>query len=676
MRPVVPLTRRVLAIALCIAAGAFAGTAAAAQSQPTSPATAKVTATLESISPQVRATDSLRVEFRVVGALPGDVVRLSIFARVGRARLRQIIDGSATPSRGDYNPVIKHVSELTDPNRSTLVLNVSNDLLPQTPGVYPIQITIGSSRPITSWLIRVGAAASGDAPYSVSLVVPLRSPTALQPDGTIKLSVTEQARLDDIAAKLEGAPAGALTVIPNPETLDSLDASGPEARATLEHLQKSTKNALVLASTYVPIDIEAWRRAGRESSVAQQLRAGADTLSRTLARASGSVTSRVAVLGTNDGPGALESLRREGAVDIVVPDTQVEPPQPSLFPSPFAQTFRVRDAGNQDLLAASADSWMTEEIRILSRTSTPGVAVQDIVADMAGGFFDQPSVARGSVVLFPEDWAPSSGGIDTLFRTLSAESMVKLRDLDSFFATVSRASPLGEGQVESVLSGPMARPLVSPRGGDIESLANDIDGARSALDSYGAIFGPTTASQRQHFDKLLLASNDTRLSPERRREFTTAITAFVDHSLRTADGKLALSVPESERITLTSRRETIRLSIENRLLVPANVRIDLRAEKLAFPNGASLSTTLQPGANVVAFDVEVKTSGDSLLEYSVNAPQGSLGELAKGKLRIRSFALSGLGVVLSAIAIVVLATWWIRHSMHSRRRRRVQPEMA
>ena len=668
------LTRRVLAIALCVAACAFSTSVAAAQSQPTSPAT--VTATLESISPQVRATDSLRVEFRVSGALPSDIVRLSIFARVGRLRIRQIIDGSAAPTRGDYNPVIRHVSELTDPNRPTMVLNVTNDLLPQTPGVYPIQITIGSSRPLTTWLIRVGATASGDAPYSVSLVVPLRSPTALQPDGTIKFSVTEQARLDDIATKLEGAPVGSMTVIPNPETLDSLDASEPEARATLEHLQRATKNALVLASTYVPIDIEAWRRAGRESSVALQLRAGADTLSRTLARASGSITPRVSVLGANDGAGALESLRREGAVDIVVPDTQLESTQPSLFPSPFAQTFRVRDAGNQDLLAASADSWMTEEIRTLGRTSTPGTAVQDIVADIVGGFFDQPSVARGSVVLFPEDWAPALGGIDTLLKSLSAVSVVKLRDLDSFFATVSRASPLGEGQVESVLSGPMLRLLVSPRGADVDSQANDIDGARSALDSFGAIFGPTAASQRQHFDKQLLASNDTRLSPERRREFTAAITAFVDRSLRTADGKLALSVPESERITLTSRRETIRLSIENRLSVPANVRIDLRAEKLAFPNGASLSTTLQPGANVVAFDVEVKTSGDSLLEYSVNAPQGSLGELAKGKLRIRSFALSGLGVVLSAIAIVVLATWWIRHSIRSRRWRRTQPEMA
>jgi hypothetical protein len=634
--------------------------------------TSVVQVSLVSITPQVRgSTDPLRIELRATGASPNDSVRVAILARPSRSGVRQIIEGTVQPTRGDYIPIVTRVSALTDPSRTTLVMSIPNESLPQTAGVYPLQITVGSSKPLITWLVRLGAAAAGDTPYTVSFVVPVRSPVADRPDGTAGISSAEAARLDTVATAIEAAPSGSITVVPNPETLDGLDASGPDVIATLVHLQKASQPNLVLGTSFVPIDVDAWRRAGRDDYVALQFRTGRDTAARTLARSATDISSRTAVLAPTDTPDSLELLRREGAVNVVVPDSQLEPLNADSFPSPFAQTFRVRDAANQELFAASSDSWLSDAVTKLDTSTDSGAHAQQIIADLSAAFFDRPTLARGSVILLPDNWAPTDAVADALFKPLATSPILQLRTLDGYFSTVTRASPTGESQAESVSSGPLRRTLTSSRRGDVAVHAGEIDRARSALASYQAVFGPTATTKVAAFDELLLASSDERLNETEQQAYVDATISFVERSVRTLDGRIAITTPNSERIFMTSRRETIGLVVENALNAPANVRIDLRSEKLSFPGGDSINTTLQPGPNTISFDVAVKTSGDSLLEYTVNAPDGSLGEMAKGKIRVRSIALSGLGVVLSIIAVLVIATWWVRHGMKQRRARRI-----
>ena len=637
--------------------------------------TTAVTAALVSISPQVRANEPLRIEIQASGAVATDLVRVTIFQRApdgqSRQMLRRVVDGAEAPRFSPYAPIIRRVSELSDPSRQSLVLSAATTELPQTRGVYPLQITVGSSKPLTTWLVRVGPAAAGDIPYTVSFVVPVKSPIADQPDGTTVISSTEVARLDSLSTVIVNAPRGSMTVAPNPETLDALDASNPTARSALENLQRATTNNTVLAAPLVPIDVDAWRRAGREDYVALMLRAGRDTLSRTLGLTATDISSRTVVLGTYDSPASLDSLRREGATNLIVRDTQLEGLRTTDFPSPFAQTFRIRDAGNQDLLAASADTWLTNAVVQLDRSTDRSAKAQQILADLAAGFFDRTNAARGSVILLPDNWAPNAAEIVKLLLTpLSTSSVVQMRSIDAFFATVSRSNPDREGDIETLSSGPMRRNLVTARGPDVDSFARDLDQARDTLQSYESIFGVAPKMHTTPFDELLLASADHRLSDTQNRAYIDAATSFVMRSIRTPAGKIAITAPESERFTLTSRREKIRIVIDNGLATPASVRIDLRSEKLTFPQGDSINTTLQPGSNVIEFEVSVKTSGDSLLEYTVNAPKGSLGELARGKLRVRAWALSGVGVVLSGLAILVILTWWIRHTVRTRRTKR------
>jgi hypothetical protein len=630
------------------------------------------TVELVTISPQVRGTaDSLRIELRAPAAAPTDTVRVMIYNRASRAVVRSIVDGRTRPAQlgSSYNPINRRVSEVTDPARGTLVMAVPNDQLPLTAGVYPLQITVGSSTPVLSWLVRTAPPAAGEVPYTFSLVVPVRAPLAEQPDGSVLLDARERSRLARLTTVLDRAPAG-ITLVPNPETLDALDASDPEARATLQQLQTVARRQLVLRAPFVPIDVDAWRRADRDEHVSAQLRTGLDVAARTLGRDSSSISTRTVVANRYDTPGSLELLRREGAANVILADTQLEPPRSDAFPSPFAQSFRVRDAGGQDLLAAAADSWLGAAIAAIDTAPQPGAAAQRVLADLAAAFFDRPNLARGTVVVLPDDWAPSGAVIDYLFAPLRTTDLLALRDIDTFFSTVARSSPEGEGRPETVTLGPLRRTMITSRGPDIDEHAAAVDRAKRTLESYLGLFPPTADNPLDAVDELLLAASDLHLDPVDRARYVDAATTFVARSLRTPDGRLGITVPESERITLTSRNETIRLVVENRLTTPAVVRIDLRSEKLSFPNGSSFTVTLEPGPNSFDVEVSVKTSGDSLLEYTVNAPSGSLGELAKGKLRVRSIALSGLGLVISVVAVAVLVAWWARHGVRSRRRRR------
>ena len=88
----------------------------------------------------------------------------------------------------------------------------------------------------------------------------------------------------------------------------------------------------MLAAPLVPIDVDAWRRAGREDYVALMLRAGRDTLSRTLGLTATDISSRTVVLGTYDSPASLDSLRREGATNLIVRDPQLEGLRTTDFP--------------------------------------------------------------------------------------------------------------------------------------------------------------------------------------------------------------------------------------------------------------------------------------------------------------------------------------------------------
>jgi hypothetical protein len=129
-----------------------------------------------------------------------------------------------------------------------------------------------------------------------------------------------------------------------------------------------------------------------------------------------------------------------------------------------------------------------------------------------------------------------------------------------------------------------------------------------------------------------------------------------------------IEIVQVDRITLTDRRNDLPLTIINKQPVPLNVELVLSAEKIRFPEGERRNLRLRPGENHIVIPVETLTSGDARVTATLVAPGGLL-ELGSGTVDIRSTAISGLGLIISVIALIVLGAWWIRTILRVRRNR-------
>ena len=113
-------------------------------------------------------------------------------------------------------------------------------------------------------------------------------------------------------------------------------------------------------------------------------------------------------------------------------------------------------------------------------------------------------------------------------------------------------------------------------------------------------------------------------------------------------------------------------TVENPLPHQLSVRLEFLSDsRIAFPEGRIRDDiVLQPGSNTIPIQVRSKISGDSTVEVRLTTrDDGGLGTLASEEFRIRAVALSGVGVALSALALLVLFVWWFKQVKAKRRAR-------
>jgi hypothetical protein len=131
----------------------------------------------------------------------------------------------------------------------------------------------------------------------------------------------------------------------------------------------------------------------------------------------------------------------------------------------------------------------------------------------------------------------------------------------------------------------------------------------------------------------------------------------------------AISLPKSQKVTLTSRSGKIPLVITNSLPVEALVRITVSSAKLEFPSGTTYEITLAP-SSTTRTDIQVTTraSGAFPLDVAITSSGGGV-PVASSRIDVRSTAISGVGLFLSLGAGLFLLVWWGRHIRHRRRAR-------
>jgi hypothetical protein len=188
------------------------------------------------------------------------------------------------------------------------------------------------------------------------------------------------------------------------------------------------------------------------------------------------------------------------------------------------------------------------------------------------------------------------------------------------------------------------------------------------------------------FDKLLpriantssmLLANDPRIdmwntliaSSAARTATPAQSSAFIDAiSSSLSDLRTAVSLPKSANFTLSGHNSEIQLQVKNASSSSVKVTLRYRSAKLTFPQSFQVVELPANSSTNIAVKVVARSNGRFPVYFQLFTPSGNSPLTEELKVTARVSALAGLGLVVSATAIIVLLTWWA-HNWRSRRRR-------
>ena len=591
------------------------------------------------IGPPIRSRSAFldRLAEPSTGLGPQQIVRLPITAPDANGITSlQIATSSQEP---EANP----------PGQPTLNLSAE--------GVYPVSLVLRDSDgsrldTIHTFLVRTPPPDPNQPPLLVSTVLSVSSPPVVSPEGDVDLGPTVQSlqTLADVFDPLiRPQPLAAVSI--DPHLVDALAISEQSEHAMLlARLQQATINRQITSNTYVPLDSDAWIDQDLSLEIGWQIEAGAAVADGFL----GTQTDRTTmVLTTSASPELLQRLQRERVGLVLVPDALLDPANELVSTS--ARTSFLLPAFDQPMEAVAIDSTVTAHF---TRSDSADTAPYLVLADLAVRWFEDPQQLRGIVMAPPLDSLPDSTGLGILLDEISASPIL---------------SSVGPGAIVESLEPEVLRRVrpAAENGFGEDYKAALSDGQRIAR-SYQNMVDPIATvdtPERQlieTLDRALLLSGAYGLTETQR----DAYLAVVAQTVR--DTVAAIQPPIRQRITLTSRSESIPMLIRNSLDHDVIVRLNLKSDKLDFPDGDSLLWRLSPGVNQVDAPVQAKTSGDAVLEIEITSPTGLLA-LGESQLTVRATSLSGIGVGIAAAALAILMLWWARN-WWSRHRSKSAPQ--
>lgn len=616
-------------------------------------------------SPGVEPGGTFALVLRPDGAPPGAQLRVAVRDRVrSRTELAATNDGARLRSTLHTETLpLAGVAPDANGDRRLVV-----DLGPTAPagpavriaGVYPVEVEVLDAsgrrldRLLTHLVLRP-APGEGAPPLDVALVARVGAMPA-DPDAPpldARALASRRAVLDALLA----VPDVVATLAVSPDTLVELAAAVDEGSAALLDVLRAVASARpVLALPYVRTSPDALSDAGLATELAHQLDRGAAALQDVL----GVGPSERTWLATPDlGAEGLQLLHALGSPRVVVAPDQVQrltdgvlsPARPFLVTAPLV---RDRDADEDDderepvaLEALATDAHLDE---LLHGSGEPALVASRALADLAMLWFEQPSTPRAVVV--PVDAAVHGSTARAVLEGLRASTMFRTVPLDDAF---DRADPLRGSD------GEVLRRTLEPEdpvriGTSVAAAVMDLRSLRGSVEGMVGAGAPVLGELDHH----LLRATAVGLSGRGRDREVDAARAVVDALAA------AVEAPDQASITLTAREGTVPLTLRNTTGSPIEVQVRLRSPKLELPGGDTFALTLTDATSRLDIAVRARASGSFPVEIEVTSPDGRL-RLASTRYSVRSTAVSGVGVVLSAGAGLFLIIWWARHWRESRR---------
>lgn len=679
---------RLATLALCVAALGGAVATAQEDQAPTDPAGPSAPGGLPRHEPHepsvvqlvdqttfVAPEDVLHLGFELDEAPDGALVELALYPRVtSRIQFGETLEraGLGEPVR-TFGPLENAALPRGDDGVVRLELPIvpADAELPfvgfqlADPGVYPLVLTVTTADgspvdQLVSHVVRLppDEPETVGVPLSVGLVVSLDAPLALDSEQPGALDPQILAGIDETVAALAEHPGIPLTVSPRPETLEALAATGGTSSSTLATLSGALEGRQVQHRTWVPVNLGDWARHGLLEG---QLAAGATAVHSTLGAPPSSSTWSADV--TMD-PQALGQLVDRGVQQVLLPEHLLDPADLDDLAVTLTQQFTIADDRDRAVPAVQTDELLEN---LLTSSPQPALAANRVLADLSVLALDLPDIARHAVLR-----TPGAAGAPEALRVVLAE-------LEQAAGTGSAARPLLEPvTLESLFdrSAPVApeeggtpRDWTFEPPGTIGAYPQQLAEAQAAVNALGSTFPGQRSAEGDDDptgapDRLLLASADRSLDDEQRREL------LEQASLRAHEALEPIVLPDQGAITLTDTESVIPIAIDNGSNETAVVRLHLRADRLAFPDGDAVELELEPGPNRHEIRVETRATGAFPIGLSLRTADDQV-ELAAARFTVRSTAVSGIGLVLSLCAGLFLALWWIRNIRSTRRRRQL-----
>ena len=185
---------------------------------------------------------------------------------------------------------------------------------------------------------------------------------------------------------------------------------------------------------------------------------------------------------------------------------------------------------------------------------------------------------------------------------------------------------------------------------NLEPAAEPIATFTATMATYEAFF---VTGQRPPavFDARLLEALSPDLNPDDRLRAIAPLQESLEAELSGID------LPDGQSVTLAARRAEIPLTVNNESDGIRTVSPAFESEKIRVDQDHT-TVQLPPGVSTIDIDLESLSLGQSPLLIKILTPDETA-ELATTQFGVRSTAIPGLGLLLSATALVFLLAWWI-----------------
>jgi hypothetical protein len=648
-----------LAPATAVATGAGAGTGAPPrQDDP------RVELTLIGQSPSVVPGASFTADLDVEGLPPGSVVRVAVHERVlSRTELDRTFNGEGLRAVVHEETSAAGLLSRGSPEELRATVDLGADApaaaAVRTPGVYPVVVDAldadgeRAGRLVTH-LVLAPPPSQGAPPLGVAVLATVGAPPA--PPGEPPLGARARSGANGLVDALLAVPDVVATLAPTPSTLAGLAASGaPEDATLLDGLRAVAVRVPTLALPYVAASPDALAAAGLDAELGRLLDRGTATQRDVLGIAP---TQTAWPVGAGLGRSGIELLVDAGIRRVVVEPDELEPVADddvltAAGPFEVVPPQRRGRAQQRAALPVTLEGLATDErlSELLAATRTePALTASRVLADLSMLWFERPGTARA--VVLPVSRTVDGAAVQALLEGLRAPTLFRPLAVDEAFDT---AEPLTDrsGRV-------LERPVVGAEPPQLaERVADAVTELRALAASVEAMVGPEGQALAE-LDAHVLRSLALGLNRVGRARELEGARGAVDRLAA------AVNTPPRATVTLTAREGRVPLTITKEAEGPVDVRVHLSSPKLELPGGETFAMTLTEARTRLDIAVRTRASGSFPFRVEVTSPDGQV-HLASTTYSVRSTAVSGVGVVLSAGAGLFLMIWWARHWRETRR---------